>query len=66
MSIGIGIAIALKIVNTLSGVKIEALIAQIEKVFDEYLPDAQTLVIRPETLTMESPEAVWQRLQPGK
>jgi hypothetical protein len=53
----------LKIVNTLSGVKIEALTSQVEKVLDGYLADAQTLVIQPETLSVESPEAIWKLLQ---
>ncbi len=53
----------LKIVNTLSGVKIDALISQIEKVIDGYLPDAQTLGIEPDTLTFESPQATWKRLR---
>lgn len=52
----------LKIVSTLSGMKIDALIAQAEKILDSYLPDAQTIVIQPNTLTVEPPEKVWKRL----
>ena len=53
----------LKIVNTLSGVKVEALTSQVEKVLDGYLADAQTLVIEPDTLTVESPQRTWKLLQ---
>jgi hypothetical protein len=56
----------LKIVTTLSGMKIDALISQAEKVLDGYLPDAQTIIIQPDTLTIESPEKVWQTLSKGK
>jgi hypothetical protein len=53
----------LKIVNTLSGVKVEALTSQVKKVLDGYLADAQTLVIEPDTLTVESPQRIWKLLQ---
>ena len=53
----------LKIINTLAGVKIDALIAQIQKVLDGYLADAQTLVIEPDTLTFDTPQAIWKLLQ---
>jgi hypothetical protein len=46
----------LKIVNTLSDLKIDALIAQTEKILDGYLPDAQTIVINPATLAVVKPE----------
>ncbi len=49
----------LKIVNTLSDIKIDALVSQAEKVLDGYLPDAQTLVIHPKTLTIDAPQNVW-------
>lgn len=54
----------LKIVNTLSGVKIEALTSQVEKVLDGYLADAQTIIIEPDTLTFESPQTIWKLLRP--
>ncbi len=56
----------LKIVNTLSGMKIEALISQAEKILDAYLPDAQTLIIQPGTLTVDPPEKVWSTLISGR
>ena len=56
----------LKIVNTLSGMKIEALISQAEKILDAYLPDAQTLIIQPGTLTVDPPEKVWRTLISGR
>jgi len=49
----------LKIVNTLAGMKIDALISQTEKVLDGYLDDAQTLVIQPESLTVAPPQEMW-------
>jgi hypothetical protein len=54
---------ALKIVDTLSGMKIDALISQSDKILDEYLPEAQTIVIHPATLTFDSPQKIWQTLQ---
>lgn len=56
----------LKIVNTLSGMKVEALISQAEKILDTYLPDAQTLIIQPSTLTVDPPEKVWRTLISGR
>jgi hypothetical protein len=56
----------LKIVNTLSGMKIDALISQAEKILDGYLPDAQTLVIQPDTLTIEAPEKIWKTLKKAR
>lgn len=53
----------LKIINTLSDIKIDALMAQVEKVLEDYLPDAQTIVVQPNTLVVKSPEAVWKSLQ---
>jgi hypothetical protein len=55
----------LKIVSTLSDLKIDALIAQVEKILNGYLPDAQTLVIQPNTLTIESPGKIWKALKTG-
>lgn len=56
----------LKIVNTLSGMKIEALISQAGKILDAYLPDAQTLVIQPDALAINSPEKVYRALTSGQ
>ena len=53
----------LKIVNTLSDLKIAALISQTEKILDGYFSDAQTLVISPQHLTIDSPEKMWSRMQ---
>ncbi len=48
----------LKIVSTLSDLKIDALIGQTRKVLDRYFPDAQTIAIDPITLTVKSPKTV--------
>jgi hypothetical protein len=56
----------LKIVSTLSGMKVDALIAQAEKILNDYLPDAQTLVIHPGTVTVDPPEKIWDRLKKGR
>ncbi|MBC2713137.1 MAG: hypothetical protein HGJ94_19740 [Desulfosarcina sp.] len=53
----------LKIVSTLSGMKIDALISQAEKILDYYLPNAQTLVIQPDTLTIAPPKKIWKALK---
>jgi hypothetical protein len=55
----------LKIVNTLSGMKIDALISQVEKILDGYLRDAQTITIQADTLTLEPPEKMWATLCAG-
>ncbi len=52
----------LKIVNTLSGMKIDALIAQADKVLNAYLDDAQTLVIDPNSMVVDPPETVWRNM----
>ncbi len=56
----------LKIITTLSGMKIDALISQAEKILGGYLPDAQTIVIQPDKLTIESPQKVWNTLRSQK
>jgi hypothetical protein len=56
----------LKIVNTLSDLKIDALVAQTEKILDSYLPEAQTLVIDPATLVTKPPDNVLALLKWGK
>jgi hypothetical protein len=52
----------LKIVSTLSDMKIDALVSQAEKVLDGYLPEAQTIIIQPDTLAIQSPEKMWETL----
>lgn len=56
----------LKIINTLSDLKIDALISQSEKVLDSYLPDAQTIILEPGTLNIEPPEKIWEDLKMEK
>ena len=52
----------LKIVTTLSGLKVDALIAQAEKTINEYLADSQALVIMADTIGIAPPERIWQRI----
>jgi hypothetical protein len=52
----------LKIVNTLSDLKIDALIGQTEKILNGYLPAAQTIVIDPATLAVDKPENILAQL----
>lgn len=56
----------LKIVRTLSGMKIDALVSQAEKTLDGYRPEAQTIVIQPDKLTIEAPEKMWHALKKGQ
>ena len=56
----------LKIVSTLSGMKIDALISTAEKILDGYRPEAQAIVIQPDKLTIETPEKMWQALSEGR
>lgn len=56
----------LKIVNTLSDLKIDALVSQADKILDDYLVDAQTLVIHPETLAPDPPERIYAAIHPRK
>ena len=53
----------LKIVSTLPGMKIDALISTAEKILDGYRPEAQTIVIQPNKLTIEASEKMWQALK---
>jgi len=55
----------LKIVNTLSGMKIGALLSQTEKILSAYLPDAQTIVIQPDNMIIAAPESVWKSIHKG-
>ena len=57
---------ALKIVSTLSSMKIDALVSQADKILDGYLPEAQTIVIQPDKLAIETPEKMWESLSKGK
>lgn len=52
----------LKIVNTLSGLKIDALVSQADKILEAYLPDAQTLLIQPANLIFDPPGTIWRDL----
>jgi len=56
----------LKIVNTLSGMKIDALISTAEKILDGYRPEAQAIVIQPDKLAIETPEKMWKALTKGQ
>ena len=56
----------LKIVNTLSGMKIDALVSQTEMILSAYLPDAQTLVIHPADMVVAAPGTVWGTLTIGQ
>ncbi len=52
----------LKIVSTLSGMKIDALVSQAEKILDGFLPEAQTIFIHPDKLIIDAPEKMWEAL----
>ncbi len=56
----------LKIVSTLSGMKVDALISQAEKILADYLADAQTIVIQPGALNIEPPKKIWKALSKGR
>lgn len=56
----------LKIINTLADMKIDALVAQAEKILDGYLADAQTLVIHPTKRVVDPPEKIWRTLVSGQ
>ncbi|MFO7715662.1 hypothetical protein [Desulfosarcina sp.] len=53
----------LKLVDSLSGMKIDALIAQAEKILDGYLADAQTITIQPHSLKVDAPQNMWEALE---
>ncbi len=53
----------LKIVSTLSGMKIDALVSQAEKIIDGYRPESQTIVIQPDRLVIQAPEKMWEALK---
>ncbi len=52
----------LKIVNALSGMKIDALVSQANQLNKNYLHEAQTILIKPNLLVVEPPEKVWEKL----
>lgn len=52
----------LKIINTLTHLKIEALLAQIDAVVFEYLPEAHRILIDFDTFTNVSLETVWEKI----
>ncbi|MGA6926751.1 MAG: hypothetical protein WBY88_13770 [Desulfosarcina sp.] len=57
----------LKIISTLSGLKIDSLAVQAEKMRDAYLSEAQTLVIPVDAGSVIEPtEAVWDSLKTGR
>ncbi|PID40941.1 MAG: hypothetical protein CR984_00620 [Proteobacteria bacterium] len=53
----------LKIIEALSDMKIEALVAQTQKILDHYLADAQTIVLHPDTLTAVSPQDIFKSIK---
>jgi hypothetical protein len=55
----------LRIVSTLSGMKIDAFVSQAEKVLDGYRPEAQRIAIQPDQLIIEAPEKMWVFLSSG-
>jgi hypothetical protein len=57
---------ALKIVSTLSGMKIDALVSQADEILDGYRPESQTIFIQPDQLIIEAPEKMWNALSKGK
>jgi len=52
----------LKIINTLSDLKIDALIMQVKTVVEGYLPEAQTILISPNPFSKKSPQQIWDAL----
>lgn len=56
----------LKIIHTLSNIKIDALITQIQNTLVTYANDARALRIHPETIKAEPVEKVWERLRSEK
>jgi hypothetical protein len=55
----------LKIVNTLSGMKVEALALQAKQLNETYLAEAQTILIKPDLIIVDPPEKIWERLISG-
>lgn len=52
----------LKIINTLTNLKIEALLAQIETVIFDYLPEAHRILISLDDLDRMDMETVWKKI----
>lgn len=55
----------LRIIHTLSDLKIEALQSQIDGVMAAYLPEAHNLLIDLNRIPYESPERVWEKILKG-
>jgi hypothetical protein len=55
----------LRIVHTLSDLKIEALLSQIDGVMDAYLPEAHNLLMDLSRIPYESPERIWEEITKG-
>jgi hypothetical protein len=55
----------LRIIHTLSDLKIEALLSQIDGVMDAYLPEAHNLLIDLSRIPYETPEGIWEEITRG-
>lgn len=55
----------LRIIHTLSDLKIEALLSQIDGVMTTYLPEAHNLLIDLSRIPYETPERIWEELAKG-
>jgi hypothetical protein len=55
----------LRIIHTLSDLKIEALLSQIDGVMDAYLPEAHNLLIDLSRIPYETPERIWEEITKG-
>ena len=56
----------LRIVQTLSDMKIDALFSQIELVLEQYMPEAHSIIINPDDFVLESQEDIWVKLSKKK
>jgi hypothetical protein len=56
----------LKIVHTLSNLKIEALLSHIDVVVGKYLPEAHTILIDLKDIQYEPPESIWNEVVKAK
>jgi hypothetical protein len=55
----------LRIIHTLSDLKIEALLSQIDGVMTTYLPEAHNLLIDLSRMPYETPERIWEEITKG-
>lgn len=55
----------LKIVSTLSGMKVDALISQANQLNRSYLSEAQTILLKPNLMVLDPPEKIWEQFVPG-